>query len=38
MPALRYLAQMLSTFRPLFARHLPWTMFLKCCSKNVVEP
>ena len=27
MPALRYLAQMLSTFRPLFARHLPWTMF-----------
>ncbi len=27
MPALRYLYQMLSTFRHLFARHLPWTMF-----------
>lgn len=27
MPALRYLCQMLVTFRPLFARHVPWTMF-----------
>ena len=27
MPALSYLSQMLSTFRHLFARHLPWTMF-----------
>lgn len=27
MPALLYLYQMLHTFRPLFARHLPWTMF-----------
>jgi hypothetical protein len=27
MPALRYLYQMLSTFRHLFARHLPWTLF-----------
>jgi DDE superfamily endonuclease len=27
MPALSYLYQMLSTFRHLFARHLPWTMF-----------
>ena len=27
MPALLYLFQLLSTFRPLFARHLPWTMF-----------
>lgn len=27
MPALHYLFQLLSTFRPLFARHLPWTMF-----------
>ena len=27
MPALIYLCQMLLTFRPLFARHLPWTMF-----------
>jgi hypothetical protein len=27
MPALSYLYQLLSTFRPLFARHLPWTMF-----------
>jgi hypothetical protein len=27
MPALCYLYQLLSTFRPLFARHLPWTMF-----------
>src|SRR5262249_38891502 len=27
MPALTYLYQMLSTFRRLFARHLPWTLF-----------
>lgn len=27
MPALYYLCQMLVTFRPLFARHLSWTMF-----------
>lgn len=27
MPALLYLAQMLVTFRPLFTRQLPWTMF-----------
>jgi DDE superfamily endonuclease len=27
MPALCYLYQMLSTFRHLFSRHLPWTMF-----------
>jgi hypothetical protein len=27
MPALIYLAQILLTFRPLFARHLSWTMF-----------
>jgi hypothetical protein len=27
MPALSYLSQLLSTFRHLFARHLPWTMF-----------
>ncbi len=27
MPALCYLCQRLLTFRPLFARHLPWTMF-----------
>jgi len=27
MPALSYLYQMLSTFRHLFARHLPWTIF-----------
>jgi hypothetical protein len=27
MLALLSLAQMLSTFRPLFTRHLPWTMF-----------
>ena len=27
MPALSYLCQMLSTFRHLFSRHLPWTMF-----------
>jgi hypothetical protein len=27
MLALSYLSQMLFTFRPLFARHLPWTMF-----------
>ena len=27
MLALRYLSQMLSTFRPLFTRQLPWTMF-----------
>lgn len=27
MPALSYLYEMLSTFRPLFSRHLPWTLF-----------
>lgn len=27
MPALSYLYQMLSTFRHLFSRHLPWTLF-----------
>jgi hypothetical protein len=27
MLALRYLSQMLSTFRPIFTRQLPWTMF-----------
>jgi hypothetical protein len=27
MPALSYLSQLLSTFRHLFSRHLPWTLF-----------
>lgn len=41
MPALLYLIQLLSTFRPLFTRQLPWTMFcaviLGCIGSHHVE-
>jgi hypothetical protein len=41
MPALISLCQRLSTFRPLFSRHLPWTRFcavlLGCIGSHHIE-